>query len=243
MWTPPSEHRRPIDGEIQNDVQAVVQTAPSPSTAQLLDQATEDCDMIHHLNEYEVVNDENGIQAADHVVLSAATVATSSTAELLQHASVDIDITRRLDKYEAADRAVAFAATNATLSTAELLEKALEPLDIKDLFNLRRVSRQWRDLIATSPSLQCRTFLAPAPKPDLEWHLEFSGNVFYGSCLKMPAQEIPCWKKTIVFESSRLNPLLFDLSPRLSPAIHSLSLFDTERNTTHSTRNPKKPFC
>ncbi|KAI2629476.1 hypothetical protein GGS21DRAFT_526363 [Xylaria nigripes] len=53
-------------------------------------------------------------------------------------------------------------ARDSVLLTAELLEEILLHLDMRSLFIVQRVSRQWRDLIATSPKIQRALFLRPA---------------------------------------------------------------------------------
>jgi len=59
----------------------------------------------------------------------------------------------------------------AALNTTEILEKVLSFLPSFNLFRLQRVCRQWRDLIARSPSIREKMFLRVCAKTPETWML------------------------------------------------------------------------
>lgn len=104
-------------------------------------------------------------------------------------------------------------ATSATLGTAELLASILQELDIKTLLLARRVSRQWFDVIKSSPDLQEKLYYLHRPNKcedtrylwtALECHLELCSDVQTDD--STPSRP----SRTCLLTSTHINPLLVE---------------------------------
>lgn len=136
-----------------------------------------------------------------------------------RHASDrDITVTRCTTRSMTTD-----ASRRAVFETAELLETILLCLPTKTVFAAMRVSRQFHDIVATSPKLQEKLFLRLSSSPSKLWiqSKTYAKPRFpmiegaSGGSLEIPnASDIPCnaWRRgngeVPVFTVAELNPLL-----------------------------------
>jgi hypothetical protein len=120
----------------------------------------------------------------------------------------------------------------AALDTTEILENVLSFLTPVSLFGLQRVSRQWRDLIGSSPLLKEKMFLRvsprtpdiwrfinPKPYPTIDWHRDmlpglpyFAGQGFRNA--SVTEVESRAWSTSPgetqhLYTPVSLNPFLF----------------------------------
>jgi len=82
-------------------------------------------------------------ETIDHEYLAQDTEVSDT--ETIDHEPTDLDDPR--------------SACHKVLETTELLEHIISFLPMKKIFTIQRVSKQWRDVIATSPSIEEKMFL------------------------------------------------------------------------------------
>lgn len=171
--------------------------------------ATEDVLSTTKLLEQTQLHDQTNAQAGSPVATMSACPSTNAV----------ISISDLLDQTNAqAESPVATTsttpATDAVLSTTELLEQILSHFDIKELVLLRRVSRNWTDVMAESLVLQRIMYLAPESELPFEWHLKhgaYEEPYLYTKVQSGTVSEFG--PDDEVFTSCRFNPLLFERRP------------------------------
>jgi len=68
--------------------------------------------------------------------------------------------------HENTDIGESYSACHSVLGITELLEHIISFLPMKKIFSVQRVAKQWRDVIATSPSIEENMFLGFKVKPE-----------------------------------------------------------------------------
>ena len=107
----------------------------------------------------------------------------------------------------------------AVFNTAELLEQILLDLPFKNIFSSQRVSRQFRDCIISSGTIQQKLFLQPSKTPRTMWKLcptlcdgnqrrrwEIPDNAHWSIC--DATETLSATEETRSVVPARLNPLL-----------------------------------
>jgi hypothetical protein len=106
------------------------------------------------------MQDVSGTETIDHEHLNQDTEASDT--ETIDHEPIDLDSLR--------------SACQSVLETTELLEHIISFLPMKKIFHIQQVSKQWRNVIATSPSIEEKMFLRLKTTPketcdprEVEW--------------------------------------------------------------------------